>query len=104
MVAAGVATSKALGDGTNGDDGETGKEPSDHSGDGGAQGHDVWLPRIQDLKACLRLYQQPELPVVDPKVQPPPLSYQDTRPLNPDPRHLNPEPCYLNPEPRHLNY
>ncbi|GKG10326.1 hypothetical protein Tco_0339072, partial [Tanacetum coccineum] len=37
MVVARVATSEAMGDGTTGDDGETGKEPDDHSGDGGAE-------------------------------------------------------------------
>ncbi|GJY33739.1 hypothetical protein Tco_0418208, partial [Tanacetum coccineum] len=34
MVAVGVATGEAIGDGTTGDDGEIGKEPEDHSGDG----------------------------------------------------------------------
>nr|GFB72431.1 hypothetical protein [Tanacetum cinerariifolium] len=34
MVAAEVATIEAMGDGTTGDDGETGKELDDHSGDG----------------------------------------------------------------------
>ncbi|GKC60898.1 hypothetical protein Tco_1088496, partial [Tanacetum coccineum] len=34
-VATEVVTGEAIGVGTNGDDGETGKEPNDHSGDGG---------------------------------------------------------------------
>ncbi|GJV99305.1 hypothetical protein Tco_1225437 [Tanacetum coccineum] len=34
MVAVGVATGEAMGDRTTRDDGETGKEPKDHSGDG----------------------------------------------------------------------
>ncbi|GKF63356.1 hypothetical protein Tco_0186804, partial [Tanacetum coccineum] len=35
MVAAGVATGEAMGDGTTRDDGETCKELSGHAGDGG---------------------------------------------------------------------
>ncbi|GKE26370.1 hypothetical protein Tco_1441754 [Tanacetum coccineum] len=37
MVAVRVATGEAKGDGTNGDDGEIGKEPYDHSGYGGGK-------------------------------------------------------------------
>ncbi|GKE89304.1 hypothetical protein Tco_1566779, partial [Tanacetum coccineum] len=35
IMVAGVATGEAMGDGTTRDDGETYKEPGDHSGDGG---------------------------------------------------------------------
>ncbi|GKB35622.1 hypothetical protein Tco_0880564 [Tanacetum coccineum] len=47
MVAIGVATGEAMGDRTNGDDGEIGKEPDDHSGDGITT--DIIMPKKENL-------------------------------------------------------
>nr|GEV27112.1 hypothetical protein [Tanacetum cinerariifolium] len=62
-VAAGVVAGEATRVGTTGDDGETGKEPDDHSRDGG---------------------------VCTGAASSPPHLNQDLHPLNPNPRHLNP--------------